>query len=190
MASKAKKDHRFTEEEKNFLRENISDYTYSQLAEVFNERFGTNLTHGNISDVCLKRMGIKRNKPYAFKKGKKTFNAYPIGTEIFDGWLTWLKISDEYEEGTGRWKYQSVNWVKKHIYVYENVCGKIPDGHILIFLDKNKQNCNIDNLYCVSRKVGLMIGKNKWHTENRETTLTAIKWCKLFYAMKDRMEVT
>ena len=185
MASKNRKDHKYSEEEKQFLKENISKYTYPELTKAFNDRFGTDLSQTSISDVCIKRMGIKRDKHYSFKKGGKPFNAHPIGTERFDGQVLWIKIDDKYQEGTGRWKSQNINWVKKHIYVYENVHGKIPKGHLLIFLDKNKKNCDISNLYCVSRKINLMIGKNKWHFENPDMTLAAIKWCELFYKIQE-----
>lgn len=184
MASKTKKDHYFTDEEKNFLRENISKYTYPELAEVFNRKFGTNLTHGNISDVCLKRMGIKRNHPHTFAKGKKDFTAHPIGTEIFDGEYVWLKIGNVYHEGTAKAKSLDENWEKKHVLVWERAHGKIPKGHMIVFLDKNRKNCDVENLYCTTRTINFMMAKNKWYSSNPELTLAALKWCELFYAMK------
>jgi len=186
MASKTKKDHRFTDEEKIFLRENIKQYTYPELAKVFNQNFGTNLTHGNISDVCIRRLKIHRDKPHRFQTGKKDFTAHPIGTEVFDGEYVWIKVSDHYHEGTAQCKQNDENWEKKHVLVWEQAHGKIPDGHIVLFLDKNRRNCKVENLYCTTRKINFMMAKNKWYSNNPELTLTAIKWCELFYAMKGK----
>lgn len=188
MASKTNKDHIFTDEEKAFLRVNISTHTYPELADAFNRTFGTNLTHGNISAVCLKRMGIKRNQPYKFQKGKREFNALPIGAEVFDGEYVWVKISDNYHEGTARAKSLDENWEKKCVMVWEQAHGKIPKGEMIVFLDKNRQNCSADNLYCTTRQINFMMAKNGWYTENKENTLVAIKWCELFYALRQEAE--
>lgn len=186
MASKTKKDHKYTEEQKKFLKKNINNMTYKELAEAFNERFNTNLTHGNISDICIKRLGIKRNKPYVFPKGKKDFSAHPIGTEVFDGKNMWVKVSDEYiaDGEMKNSKETNPNWKKKHILNYEKNYGPIPKGYVVVFLDKNHKNCEINNLYLVTRKVNFMMAKNKWYKPNKEQTLTAIKWCELFYSLK------
>ena len=184
MASKAKKDHMFTEEEKTFLRNNISNFTYRELTNVFNNTFNTNLTQNSISDICLKRLGIKRDKPYVFFKGKKDFTSHNIGTEVFDGEYIWVKISDNYHEGRSCGKYYNENWVKKHVLTWEQKYGAVTKGNIIVFLDLNRRNCEIDNLYSISRKINFMMAKNGWYTTDRQATLTAIKWCELFYALK------
>ena len=51
-------------------------------------------------------------------------------------------------------------------------------------LDMDVKNCEIGNLYPVNRKVNFMMAKNGWYQQDKELTLTAIKWCELFYAMK------
>lgn len=186
MASKNKKDHRYTEEQKNFLKENISNFTYKELASAFNDRFGANVNHQSISDICLKRLKIKRDKPYVFFKGRKDFTSHPIGTEVFDGHYVWVKVNDEYiPDGTVKGSKQlNPNWVKKHILVYENRYGPIQDGGMVVFLDQNKKNCSIENLYLTTRKINFFMNKNGWYGKSRDLTLTAIKWCELFYAIK------
>lgn len=61
----------------------------------------------------------------------------------------------------------------------------VPDGHIIVHLDKDRTNDDIKNLYCVSRKVNFMLSKNRWHTTDPQLTLAAIKWCEHFYARKE-----
>jgi len=186
MASKTKKDHQYSEEQKKFLKENIGFYTYKELTEEFNKKFGTNQSHGNISDLCLKRLGVKRNKPYVFQKGRKDFSAHPIGKEVFNGQNIWVKVKDDYisEKENINSKQSSPNWRKKHILIYEKHYGIIPNGSVVVFLDQNKKNCEIDNLYLTTRRINFLMVKNKWHKKNRKQTLTAIKWCELYYAMK------
>ena len=67
---------------------------------------------------------------------------------------------------------------------YEFLQGKIPKGHMIVFLDKNRKNCDVGNLYCTTRAINFMMAKNKWYSSNPELTLAALKWCELFYAMK------
>jgi len=188
MASKNKRDHKYTEEQKRFLKENIGNFTYKGLAEVFNKQFGTSLNHQHISDICLKRLGIKRDKPYVFFKGRKDFTSHPIGTEVFDGHHVWVKVNDEYiPDGAVKGSKQlNPNWQKKKVLNYEKHYGPIPSGNMVVFLDQDHQNCEIDNLYLTTRKINFMMNKNKWYSPDKEQTLTAIKWCELFYAMKLR----
>jgi hypothetical protein len=42
--------------------------------------------------------------------------------------------------------------VLKHRYVWEQANGPIPDGHNIAFRDGNRQNCDLSNLYLISRE--------------------------------------
>ena len=186
MATKSTKDHLFTEEEKRFLRDNIQELTYSNLTKAFNAKFGTSLNEGNISDMCLKRLGIKRNHPWTFPKGRKSFvYSCPIGAERTVGEQTFVKVSDIPNIGRTPSKGNDPNWKEKQFIVYEQAHGKIPDNKLIVFLDKNRKNFDINNLYCVNRKVNFMMAKNGWYSTDREHTLAAIKWCELFYVLKE-----
>ena len=185
MASKTAKDHHYTEAEKQFLRDNIQSLTYCELTKAFNSRFGTSLNECSISDVCLKRMGIKRDHPSKFPKGRKSFvYSCPIGAERTVGEQTFVKVSDVPNVGRTPSKGNDPNWKEKQFIVYEQAHGAIPDNKLIVFLDKDRKNFDIENLYCVDRKVNFMMAKNGWYSTDREITLTAIKWCELFYAMK------
>lgn len=178
----------YTDEENNWLRENIALYDYPTLTMLFNKRFNRNLK--SVSDHCTKYLHIHRGVHYSFEKGKRMCNTtVPIGFESWDGRFLWLKISDDPRDYSQlknpSSKAYNHNWVKKDTYVWEQHNGPIPKGHILIHLNKNRQDCSIENLYCTTRKIGLLLSKNNWHTEDAELTLTAIKWCEYFYAIKD-----
>jgi hypothetical protein len=73
----------------------------------------------------------------------------------------------------------------KRRYVWEQAYGKIPDKHMILNLDGNQLNCELSNLVCIPTKYRPALNKNKWLGKSRDITLTAIKWCDLFYALKD-----
>lgn len=188
MASKNRKDFHYAEEHKKFLCENIQKYTYPQLAVEFNKAFNTDIKETTLASYCLKILKIKRNHPHKFPKGRREFNQVPIGYEVWNGHDVWVKVANEYHEGRTPSKQCNPNWKRKSYLVWEKEHGEVPKGHMLIFLDKNPRNCEIDNLYCTTRKINFMLGKNGWHFEDREMTLAAIKWCELFYALNERTQ--
>lgn len=189
MASKGKPNHRYTDEQKDWLKANVNDYRWTVLFKVFNERFGTNLTYDAITSYCLKELGIKRGKAnqYGFSKGKQTSkHTLPIGSEVYDGMLMWVKISDECVEDQRICcrKATNPNWRPKKQVVWERHHGPVPEGMMLVHLNKDRQDCSIENLYLTTRKINFMMAKNGWYSPNRELTLAALKWCELFYALK------
>lgn len=188
MATKNRKDHKYTHEEKQFLVENIKHYTYKELTQKFNKMFNTDLSTSSISDMCIKRLGIHREiNVGGFQDGPKSFNSYPIGTELVSGGYIFVKINNAYIQNSNRSGLcGNPNWKKKQYLVWEKVHGKVAPGDVLIFLNKDKMNCEIENLYCTSRKVNFMMAKNGWYTESREHTLAALKWCELYYAINKK----
>lgn len=86
---------------------------------------------------------IENSKKTQFKKGQKPPKWKPIGSERVntDGTVQ-VKVQDG-KDGK--------NWAYKHHLVWEEANGKIPDGHVIVFLDGNAQNCELENLKLVSR---------------------------------------
>ena len=81
-----------------------------------------------------------------FKQGSIPANTMPIGTEkmLTDGYI-WIKVND-----LPKVKKQE-NWIQKHRVVYEKHYGKIPEGHVVIFLDRNRENFDPENLAAIKR---------------------------------------
>lgn len=112
----------------------------------------------------------------------------PIGTErtayTTGGYKSvYVKIRES-EPGNKISSYCEPYWKVKQKKIYEERYGEIPKGHIVVFLDQNPDNYDINNLYCLDRKILVRMNQNKWFTHDMEHTLTAIKWCELFYAMR------
>ncbi len=104
---------------------------------------------------------LKKNKT-SFKKGHLPFNTKYDGAISIRGGYKYIRVSK------GKWLL-----LHRHIWTLEN--GKIPKKHLIIFKDKNKLNCTIDNLECISmtenrnrninyKKAALTI-KKRWKDE-------------------------
>lgn len=180
--------HKYTNEEKKWLRNNFDKHSYKELAILFNEKFECNITEDKLKDVCVKQLKLsKSNNSGQFCKKQRCINLLPIGTEKIDNrGYTWIKISDiPYDEDKTQNENKLVNWILKQNYVYEQAYGNIPDNYFVIFLDGNKENFELSNLYCVNRTIHAVMCKNRWYTCNKDNTLVALKWCELFYALKE-----
>ena len=110
--------------------------------------------------------------------------ASPIGSECWRGGYLYVKIANNPLPKHFSTKDLRKNWVAKHRLIWEKERGKIPKGGIVIFLDCDRTNFDIDNLYCTNKKITTAMIRNKWFSENGELTLTAIKWCELLYALR------
>lgn len=88
----------------------------------------------------MSKEAIERTKATRFQKGSIPPNAVPIGYERVDkeGYI-YIKVE-------GKRKL-----VLKHRYVWEQHFGPIPKGNNIQFKDGNRQNCDIENLYIISR---------------------------------------
>lgn len=71
-------------------------------------------------------------------------------------------------------------------YIWEQNYGAIPENYFVINLDGNKWNCDLDNLYLVSRHVNSYMVKNGWYSTNKDITLAAIKIAELCIELKKK----
>ena len=60
----------------------------------------------------------------------------------------------------------------KHRYVWEQAHGKIPDGYLVAFRDGNRQNCDLSNLYLISRQESARRCINSESAEARQARVT------------------
>jgi len=169
------KQHHYTEEQNEFLVKNVSRYTYPKLTEEFNLKFGTNQTITSIRGQCIQYLHAKR--------AENSFSAstLPLGSEVEKNGQIYVKVSETPFERAERWKAKSR-------IVYENEYGKIPEGYSIIFLDGNKKNCDIKNLYCVNNNVRACLAREKWYKKDGQITLTAVKCAELMCSLKGQEE--
>lgn len=154
---------KFTEEEKQFIKNNTVGNTSEQLAELFNNKFKKNVTAREMYQF-KKSHRLKSGVKTCFIKGTKPYNHKPIGSEFVckkDGY-TYVKIA---EPNT---------WDLKQRVIYKQHYGDIPSDYSVVFADQNKQNFELDNLILVRRKVKLMAKNKRLFFEDRELTKTGM----------------
>ena len=89
----------------------------------------------------------------------------PVGTILADpeGYLR-IKVR-EHDEHTHGW-HKDV-WPLLHHKIWTDARRTIPEGHVLVFKDRDRSHCSLDNLECISR--GELANRNQmWNNLPRE----------------------
>jgi hypothetical protein len=189
----------YSQEMKQWLRDNVKGRSLNQLTEDFNEHFGTsfkttqighlkgdlNLRNGN--DTKFKKGCVSANKGQKmseaqkkkiehtwFKKGQKPINYCEVGTERIN------------VEGYVEIKTINKKWVSKHRLVWEQHHGPIPKGYTVVFLDDDTTNCNIDNLRLISRPELMRLTSMKLQSTNSVATEAGIHLVSIIEEIKKR----
>ena len=189
-----KPQHKWSEEEKQYLASIVKGKTYKELLALMNEKFDYEFSSQQI-ESALRRYNLKTGntgqfKKYqepwnkglkgyiganktSFKKGTIPPNYKPVGTERFakDGYIE-VKVKDPNV------------WELKHRYIYKKHHGEIPNGYNVIFADKNISNFDIDNLILVSKAEMLILNKNKIIFEDKDFTKVVVNIAKLINKTK------
>lgn len=181
--------HYYSEEEDNFLIDNVKGISLKELREQFNKKFGYNLSESTIANRknklglssgikggqfqkgsvpfnkgkkqkdYMSEEAINKTKNTRFKKGNIPHNHRPLGSE-----RTTI-------EGYIEVKVAEPNkWKTKAVVIYEEKYGKIPKGHKVIYLDGNRQNLDISNLKVISSAEELIMNSNNLRYDNKELT--------------------
>lgn len=140
--------HKYTEEELEFLRQNVEGTTLQEQTDLFNARFGTNLDKNKIKSIkSLKKIKPKNPAPrssnnYGLKKGHTYSKKYKVGDERFKARFD----CDVFEIKVA----EPDVWRPKHHILYEQYHNvKLPDNAKVIFVDGNRTNFDKDNLRLV-----------------------------------------
>ena len=195
--SKDKKpQHKWTDEEKEYLASIVKGSTYKEITEKMNDKFEYNFSEEQVKGMMYRNKlttgtggyfkkgstpwnkGLKgymgANKT-SFKKGSVPPNQVPIGTEsITKGGYIKVKVGEP-----NKWKL-------KQRYIYEQHYGEIPNNCNVIFADKNIRNFDINNLVLVSKAEMLILNKNKLIFEDKELTKVGVNIAKVIDKAKKR----
>ena len=183
---------KYTDEMKQFILDNYKGRYNQELADLFNQKFNTNITSRTIKSYKAnnklnsgltgkfrkgqtphnkgKKMPkevYEKVKHTMFAKGNVPPNHRPVGSERIskDGYIE-VKVAEPNK------------WRLKQRVVYEETKGKIPEGCPIIFLDGNKRNFDIDNLRYITRSELLYLNCNGLNNSN-EITETGILMARL-----------
>jgi hypothetical protein len=136
--------HRYSLEETEFLKSKFGKHSYTEIINLFTERFGFALTYYQIVSKG-KRSGIHK----LHRKKGKIGEIKPIGSQSKLSGYSIIKIAE-------MTNYKK-NWKYKHHVIWENAHGPIPDGQVITFVDGNRSNFDINNLLMVSRAERVMM---------------------------------
>lgn len=195
--SKDKKpQHKWTNEEKEYLASIVKGSTYKEITKQMNDKFEYDFSEEQIKGMMYRNKlttgtggyfkkgstpwnkGLKgymgANKT-SFKKGTIPPNQVPIGTEsITKGGYIKVKVGEP-----NKWKL-------KQRYIYEQHYGEIPKDYNVIFADRNIQNFDINNLILVSKAEMLILNNNKLIFEDEELTKIGVNIAKVIDKAKKR----
>ena len=190
-----------------FVRDNSYGVPSKELAQLVNERFGTDFSPDKIKAYC-QRNGIKRgitgwfqkghepaNKgrkaseyasPEALERSRRTqfgkgnipSNSVPVGTITVIDSDKLIKVSDTGAQWD-RWKYLSR-------YTWEQHNGPIPEGMCVMFKDGNNLNCDISNLALATKGEIAIMNKKGLRSDIPEVTEAGLNVVRLMNAAKKR----
>ena len=191
-----KPQHKWSEEEKQYLASIVKGKTYKELVTLMNEKFDYEFSSQQI-ESALRRYNLKTGNTGQFKKYKEPWN------KGFKGYMGANKTS--FKKGNIPPNYKSVGservtrdgytevkikdpnkWELKHRHIYKKHYGEIPSGYNVIFADKNISNFDIDNLILVSKAEMLMLNREKLIFEDKELTKAGVNIVKLISKAKER----
>jgi len=190
----------YTEEQEQFIRDNVEGKSSRELTAIFNDSFGLNFdvsqlraykkNHALKSNLDLRfkkgnvphSKGKKGNRGWIstqFKKGNMPYNHLPVGIEKTNSYgYHVIKIAEP-----NKWRF-------KHQLVWEEHKGEIPKGHAVIFGDKNRDNLDIDNLILVTKKQLLVLIQNKLIQGDAELTRTGVIIADIYQGIWNRKSKT
>ena len=173
----------YTPEQVKWLRENVTGHSHADIASMLNETFNDNKTAEQIKSYlsnhglntgrtgCFEKgmkpwntgtKGVVKPNSGNFKKGTVPSNCKPLWSERIcskDGFIL-MKVPER-DPHTGfptRHKH-------KHVWLWEQANGPVPEGMAVVFIDSDKLNCVLENLMLVSRaellSLNLLDYKNK-----------------------------
>lgn len=182
----------------------VADHSLQETAAILSKRFNREVTFYMLKGL-MARNGIKTGrtgrfeaghsygkgrtmsaetreklKDTFFKKGQRSQNWVPVGTEVFrDGYML-VKVKDGPD--LGQWD----RWVFKHRLVWESAHGLIPKGGHVIFLDGDHRNCELSNLALVNNAEQGYLTMRGLRSSNAEITRVGVMVARLGCAIKNK----
>lgn len=154
-------DSLFSEEEKKYILDNIEGKFTKEFLKEFNKKFKKEITAQQIENY-KRHNKITSGIGSWFYKGRVPENYREVGSEV---------------KWNGIWTVKTGNpsvYEDKHRYLYRKYKGEIPEGHIVIFADGNKENFDLDNLILVSKPEHFVMSSHGLLCNDKELTKTAI----------------
>jgi len=165
------KNRLLTVEEHEFLLKIYKGRSLKETTEMINKKFDKHLSYSQIKGY-FRNHNLTCDRNTKFKKGHKSWNKgkkFPGNTNggCFKKGHILMKYRSVGSERIDVDGYSIVKiadpnkWKAKHKIIWEKANGPIPKGHVILFLDQNKQNFNLDNLVLVKQAELLKFNQQK-----------------------------
>lgn len=137
------------------------------------DKYGRVVKGDHLSIETEFKKGQRPSPKTEFKKGNIPFkNPMNADAEIVMNGNIRVKLTN------GKWGY------KKRL-VYERYNGRITNNNVIVFLDSDKLNCDINNLYRLSRKEIAVMNVKRLFTNDGELTLCGILYAKILLRCRE-----
>lgn len=185
--------HKYTQEQFEYLKNNISGRSINELTALFNEHFQLNLGVNQVRGFT-KRHKLKNGLDARFQKGHapieklntdkpptrpkerhRPVNSKPVGFETInnEGYVV-VKIAEPNK------------WKSKHILIWEAANGPTPENHVIIFGDGNRQNLELDNLILITRQQLIIMNRNHLIQDDPELTKAGVNIAKVYEKLYEK----
>lgn len=203
----------FTQEQIEFVRDNITGTPLKEMTSMFNQRFGTAYPQTTITPLVY-RYGFKNGRDTRLNEGYKPTQFKPGHTPANKGTKGFMKpnktsfqkgqtplnhrpVGSERIENGGHAKgYTMVKvaepnkWKMKHVLVWEKANGAVPKGHCVIFANGDNTDFSLDNLLLVTRSELARMNQKGLIYPDADLTKTGHAIAKLEVAMGERKRKT
>ncbi|MDR1015708.1 MAG: HNH endonuclease [Coriobacteriales bacterium] len=143
--------HRWTDEERGFLRGAIPGRWRAEVCAAFEERFGRPVTQAQVKEFasCHRVLsGVRGTPPGSpsertrFGPGHVPHNRRPIGSEEWRLGYLWRKVAETRPSRLG--------WAPVHRLVWEEAHGPVPQGCEVAFCDGDRTRIEPGNLMLIT----------------------------------------
>ena len=168
--------NKYSKEFENEMKALSKENTLNELLDIAKNKYNYQITKKKLTLYLSKRK--IRYKDYNEKK-INVCNAKPLFSErVKNDGMVQIKIAKD------KWEYK-----QRYIYSkYHNV--KLTNDDYIIFLDQDRTNFNIDNLFLVSRRESSILANQKIFSKNANVTKVGIDIAKLIIKSKEKKEQT
>ena len=189
--------HRWTEEEKAYLREIAPNRPTKEIHKMMNEKFEYQFTEVQVRGA-MKRYKIHSGINTKFQVGHEPSNKGTKGVMKANrrSYRTGHTPSNKKSIGSERktaGKYTEVKvgepdrWEFKHRVMYEQYHNvKLDKDKIVIFLNRDTTDFSKENLAVIDRKTQIYLNKEGLMTDDREVNKTSIKIAELYKTIYEK----
>jgi hypothetical protein len=188
----------FTDEQETYLKSIVSGRMTDEIAALVNEKYNLQVTPNQIRS-WKQRNAISSGVDACFKPGQQAWNKgipFKSGGRSHETWfktgqppINWKPVGSERVNVEGYLEVKTTkpgNWELKHRVVYREHFGEIPEGHAVVFNNRDRTDCRPENLLLVSRAQLAVLNKRGLLQGDAELNKTAVLIADVIMAMKKR----